>query len=501
MYKILYVENYYPEFKIMEFTFKHYSFEIFNAVNSLDAIEKLKQITPDIIIISQELPDIQGIELSSIIRNDSKFNNIPIIILGINHSEEIIELAKIAGCVKYFKKPVDLITFPDDIKRIIESPKINPKIFNKNLANSLKKELEKNKSLQEQLNKNEMKFSKILSNLTDPIIITDNTLKIIYFNDTLKNNMVFQEYYNRTNNFFEIFDLLNDDIDNIKKELENNKKVLNIELKLSSNKEKFFFANFSTFEENILISLREFTNEIEFNRKYTHIDKMATVGKITAGIVHEIKNPLTAIKNYLEILKISNDLPKQSMEIINKIEYGFSKIDVLSKSLMSFSRQSNEKMYPLNMNNLIKEVLSFSAYEIQKKDISIQMELDENIPMTLAVKTEIEQVILNLLINASHSLKNVKEPQIKIKTFKENNFVCISVIDNGCGIPNNILDKIFEPFFTTKEQDEGTGLGLSMVKSILNRHNATINVQSNNKGTNFTIKMYPFKLENNIGKS
>jgi two-component system NtrC family sensor kinase len=168
---------------------------------------------------------------------------------------------------------------------------------------------------------------------------------------------------------------------------------------------------------------------------------------------------------------------------------------------MSFSRQSNEKMYPLNMNNLIKEVLSFSAYEIQKKDISIQMELDENIPMTLAVKTEIEQVILNLLINASHSLKNVKEPQIKIKTFKENNFVCISVIDNGCGIPNNILDKIFEPFFTTKEQDEGTGLGLSMVKSILNRHNATINVQSNNKGTNFTIKMYPFKLENNIGKS
>lgn len=292
-------------------------------------------------------------------------------------------------------------------------------------------------------------------------------------------------------NFFELFSCVDMNAEEIKRRLEENEKLANIDIELESLRgtSSFFLGNFDLTDDNeILISLREVSGDVQNFNTMDQVDKMAGLGVITSGIIHEINNPLTAIKTYLEVLKmkISDETLK---DVVEKIDSGFQSIEKLTNSLLGFAKPSREKTYPININNIVKEVMSFSEYEIRRGNVNINFDMQDDIPVFNGIKSQIEQVVLNLLINANHAVSEIENPKITIKTYEDDGYIVFEVADNGQGIKEKVQNRIFEPFFTTKSKDKSTGLGLTMVKQIVERHNGILDFTSDDKGTNFIIKL------------
>jgi len=493
MYKILYVEDNFENYKLVEFVLKKDGFDVQNAVDGLDAIDKVKTYEPDLIIMDINLPNMMGYEVTSWLKSTEYYKDIPVVALTAAYSDDYEDLSKMSGCVAYYTKPVDPISFGKEIRKIVESEvgQAGPDDLSKEISRSLEDKARKIHQLNKKIISYENKISRILSNLSDIIIITDSEYKILYYNSQAVQSKSFRNKYIDKAFFFDIFHLTSMKIEDIETLLKEKGELTNIELELSEEGESksFYLANFNKMEENeILISLREVSQKVKFEEMMDQIDKMAGLGLITSGIIHEINNPLTSIKTYIEILKmkIQDDSLKN---IVDKLESGFYSIEKLTNSLLSFAKPSQEKMYPVNINNIVKEVMNFSEYEIRRGNVSIELDLQKDLPNILGVKSQLEQVVLNILLNANHAVQSRENPQIKISTYTENDLVVLSVSDNGCGIEESEREKIFEPFYTTKTKEKATGLGLCMAKQILQQHNGFIDFTSDKTGTTFYVKL------------
>ncbi|MBS1607470.1 MAG: GHKL domain-containing protein [Bacteroidetes bacterium] len=248
-------------------------------------------------------------------------------------------------------------------------------------------------------------------------------------------------------------------------------------------------------------------------------EKMASLGELTAGIAHEIQNPLNFINNFSEvnselidemdaeiakgnteeIKAVANDI-KQNME---KIIYHGKRADAIVKGMLQHSRKSTGQKEPTDINNLADEYLRLSYHGLRAKEksfnASFKTDFDKNIGPVNVVPQDIGRVFLNLINNAFYAVSEKKEqnpgisyePTVSIKTKKTGNRVEITVKDNGNGIPQNIIDKIFQPFFTTKPTGQGTGLGLSLSYDIVTKgHNGELKVQSKEgEGAGFIISL------------
>jgi signal transduction histidine kinase len=250
-----------------------------------------------------------------------------------------------------------------------------------------------------------------------------------------------------------------------------------------------------------------------------HSEKMASLGVLTAGIAHEINNPINFINSGVSGLKslidetyiVSNenvknekDLQKRSNKItqlnseanllINHIEYGITRTTDIIKGLSKFSRMENSKLELSDINQTIDSTLSIISGRIKDR-IEIVKQYSQ-IPPIYCYPVSLGQIILNLLSNAiqSHTGKGV----VKISTNTDNEFVQISISDNGSGISPEIQSKIFEPFFTTKEVGQGTGLGLSITYGLVEKHMGNISFETTlGKGTTFIVKI-PVDLKEKI---
>lgn len=500
MYKVLYVEDNFENYKLVEFVLSKKGFQVYGAIDGVDAIDKAKEILPDLIIMDINLPNLMGYEATLMIKSDEALKHIPIVALTAAFSDEYKELALSTGCMDYFTKPIDPISFPDILKDIIEnsqkeiffSEDDKKPLIQKEISKSLEDKARKILKLNEQLANYEEKLIKALSNISDMIFILDENFYIKFYNKSAIENRKFVALYMENKTFFDIFDVGTENLSKIKATLKNKQNISNLELLLKQDDEcDMFLANFTHLEDEIAVSLRRVNSESEIQSRILHLEKLASIGQVTAGIIHEINNPLTAIRNYFEILKFKylNQIEDSELEnIIKKIEYGFNKLENLSITLLSFARPTKEKRYSLNLNAVVKGILEFSEYELKRGDIKIELCLNENLGYILAAKSQIEQVIMNLLINAHYAVKDTNDPLIKITTYEEGEKVCISIFNNGPKIPDDIKEKIFEPFFTTKPETEGTGLGLAIVRKIVNSHNAELSLHSDESGTEFVIK-------------
>ena len=176
-------------------------------------------------------------------------------------------------------------------------------------------------------------------------------------------------------------------------------------------------------------------------------------------------------------------------KVANVIDAG-ERVRRLARSLISYARPGAEKQEKVDIKDLVDEILSFSGYELSRGGVEIRNLAPENLPRFSAVKDQIEQVLINLLTNASHACEAKAGGKVEVSANASGKWLEFTVKDNGTGISPENLPRIFEPFFTTKKPVKGTGLGLNIVQSIVERHGGKVHVQSQpGQGTAFTIRL------------
>ncbi len=253
-------------------------------------------------------------------------------------------------------------------------------------------------------------------------------------------------------------------------------------------------------------------------------EKMASLGELTAGIAHEIQNPLNFVNNFSEVSnelidEMNAEIDKKNMEEVKliaadikqnlkKINHHGNRADAIVKGMLQHSRSNTGIKEATNINKLADEYLRLAYHGLRAKDKSfnatLETDFDESIGTLDVIPQDLGRVILNLITNAFYATNEKKQhfqgepvedrkdfkPTVFVSTKKENNSISISVKDNGNGIPKEVLNKIFQPFFTTKPTGQGTGLGLSMSYDIVRAHGGDLQVETKEgEGTTFTINL------------
>ncbi|MEJ7821304.1 MAG: ATP-binding protein, partial [Chitinophagaceae bacterium] len=238
-------------------------------------------------------------------------------------------------------------------------------------------------------------------------------------------------------------------------------------------------------------------------------EKMASLGELTAGIAHEIQNPLNFVNNFSEVNKelihelksekskvktdrdekIEEELLNDIVQNLEKINHHGKRADAIVKGMLQHSRTSSGKKEPTDINALADEYLRLSYHGLRAKNkdfnVNFKTDFDETIGKIEVIPQDIGRVLLNLYNNAFYAVNEKKiqqpegyEPAVSINTKKIKDKVEIKVTDNGNGIPQKVLDKIFQPFFTTKPTGQGTGLGLSLSYDIIKAHGGELKVET-----------------------
>ena len=214
-------------------------------------------------------------------------------------------------------------------------------------------------------------------------------------------------------------------------------------------------------------------------------ERLSCLGELTAGVAHELRNPLAGIKINTQILSRKKDLPEMEKRLLDSTQEGIEKIQKIVEDMLHFAKPKASHFKQEDINEVVEKSLSILLAKLKKGNISSIFERGKGLPQVRIDLHQIQQVLINLMLNAIQAME--KGGTLTLRTFLgDGGGVGVEVRDTGVGIPQPHLKKIFDPFFTTKS--EGTGLGLSISLKILETHGATIDVSSEEeKGSTFTI--------------
>jgi two-component system NtrC family sensor kinase len=228
--------------------------------------------------------------------------------------------------------------------------------------------------------------------------------------------------------------------------------------------------------------------------------KLASIGELASGVAHELNNPLTSVMGYAQLLVDSKNVPPEVESDLNRIYQESQRATKIVQNLLSFARpRKPEKIY-FDANELVQRTLDLRSYELKTTNIRVNVELEPDLPEIKADYHQIQQVILNILINAEQALTEIRRRgKITIATNVVGDHIRISIGDNGPGISKENISRIFDPFFTTKEVGKGTGLGLSVCHGIVTAHGGNICVASEKgKGASFVVDL-PIAVAGELG--
>jgi PAS domain S-box-containing protein len=251
--------------------------------------------------------------------------------------------------------------------------------------------------------------------------------------------------------------------------------------------------------EAVMVNIMDITRIKEMEHLLRIQDKMTSLGRVSAGIAHEIRNPLSGINIYLNTLEkiyARGDSVEKVKEILEQLQSASNRIESVIKRVMDFSKPALPKLVSTDLNQAIENALKLSSVSLRKKGIKVQKNLNVSLPMGKADPYMIEQVILNLITNAADAMKDsVGDKLIEAQSLVRRNSIVLKISDSGSGIPLELVDKVFDPFYTTK--NGSTGIGLSLAHRIITDHGGTLVVSTSRwGGAEFTIEI---PLERNDG--
>jgi PAS domain S-box-containing protein len=229
----------------------------------------------------------------------------------------------------------------------------------------------------------------------------------------------------------------------------------------------------------------------QFEQKAQIASRLASVGEMAAGIAHEINNPLTSVIGYSQLLSGREDIPEDVKMDLKGIDEGAQRVAGIIKRLLTFARQSRPERTLVSINDLITNTLDLRAYHLRTNNIKVTAKLATDLPLTTADPAQLQQVFLNIIVNAEAEMRQARgRGKLLVKTEEVNGTIRISFKDNGHGIAKENLARIFDPFFTTREVDQGTGLGLSICHGIIAEHKGRIWAESRlGRGATFIVEL------------
>jgi PAS domain S-box-containing protein len=231
----------------------------------------------------------------------------------------------------------------------------------------------------------------------------------------------------------------------------------------------------------------------ELEGQVIHAEKLATLGQLAAGIVHEINNPLTSISVYGEYLlsKLTRSGAEHAdLKRVERILRSSDRIMSFTRNLLTYARPSKEEAQPILLNEVLHEAVDFCDHIVRDAGVSVELDYGENLPEVNAVPGQLHQVFVNLITNACNAAPE-EGGRVRLSSrLHSHDRICVEIQDNGVGIQATELNRVFEPFFSTRRKGTGTGLGLSIVKNIVEEHRGTIEIDSEaGRGTTVVVTL------------
>ena len=528
MMKILIVDDNNKNLYFLESLLKGSGYEVETAVNGQQALEKLNSTAFDLIISDILMPVMDGFELCRRVKTDEHLKDIPFVFYTATYTDKKDkELALSLGASKFIIKPQEPEVFLKiiaDILKETEKGTLKPrqallederkifKLYNERLIKKLEKkmlDLEKEKKARQKIEKEAKLLAHAVKSISESICITDMQGKIIFVNESFLNTYGYSKdevigqpitLFYSGNNAKELFEeiFVQTKKGGWKGELFQKKKdgtefpVLLSTSLIRNEKNKEFAMIFVSSDISELRELEE---------QFRQTQKMEAIGRLAGGIAHDFNNLLTVINGYSELMLMRLKKDDPIYQQLNQISLAGRRAESLTRQLLAFSRKQVLQPVVLDIKRIIED-MNKMLHRLISENIELHTILEPNLCHIKADPSQIEQVVLNLVINARDAMPMGGKITIEAKNivFKQSfywedleirsgKYLMLSISDTGTGMDAETKKRIFEPFFTTKKEGKGTGLGLATVYGIVKQSGGFVNVYSE-KGIGSTFKLY-----------
>ena len=354
------------------------------------------------------------------------------------------------------------------------------------------------KQLEEKLGKSEKKYHEIFNNIPNPVFVLDNdTLEIIDCNDSVEAVYGYGKNEILTKSFSDLFP---EEVRDQHNEMIRNSAVIN-QVKQLNHKHEPLTVNIRISpaeypgKKVLLVTTSDITKRLETEQQLIQAGKMATVGEMATGIAHELNQPLSVIKTASSffIKKINKKEPIEDgilFKMLSKIDSNVDRAAKIINHMRQFARKSDMDLEKVQVNEVLQNAFEIFSQQLKLRGIKVVWDIEKDLPRINADASRLEQVFINLLLNARDAIEEKWgdrengriDKRIILKTKFDRPFVVCTVCDTGKGVDRGIADKIFDPFFTTKEVGKGTGLGLSISYGIIKDCGGSIRVADHKPG-------------------
>ena len=233
------------------------------------------------------------------------------------------------------------------------------------------------------------------------------------------------------------------------------------------------------------------------HQKLLQSDRLASLGQLSASVAHEINNPISSVLNLAMLMQrilrddgVRPDRVQDFRRYLSQVVSETTRVGRIVSDMLAFSRRSRPQRAPADLNKVVRMTLSLASHKLKLNNVEVELDLDENLPLVPCDASQMQQVTLNLLLNAAESMQPKGSGVVSIRTRSAGETVVLVVEDTGEGIPQENLAKIFDPFFTTKPEGKGVGLGLAVLYGIVQAHGGEVEVSSHaGQGTTFTVTL------------
>ncbi|MCS7230008.1 MAG: ATP-binding protein [Candidatus Kryptonium sp.] len=507
--KILIVDDVSESLELLKEVFETMGYAVLTANNGAEALKILDEERVDVIISDVLMPKMDGFVFCREVKRNEHTRNIPFIFYTANYTDPEDEKFGLGlGADAYLIKPIDIQILINTVEKLLQKGKAEiSKVdavsddvqylreYNTVLIRKLEDkmyELERANEMLMKMNRelqvSHEQYKSLFENAGKPIfIVQPETWMVLDANNQAENllkctrdeilNLNFAKYKKFFQPLFEGERVVNFETTII--DFEGNEKIVEMTANLIG------YADTST----IQIIISDLTEKRKIQDELIQTEKLASLGRLSASIAHEIRNPLSAININLQFLVRKFQEGTQERKYLDLALEGVRRIEKIVEATLNFARPSKPNVKEENINDVINATLPLVEISTLKKKIEIMTKLEPDLPKVKIDFKQIQQVILNILTNAVDAINDVGQICIKSYLAEEGgtNYVVVSISDTGCGIPKDELTKIFEPFYTKKS--DGTGLGLAISKQVMNHHDGKIEVESEvNRGTTFYLK-------------